>query len=199
MSRAATSSRTETREELIRVGTETIARKGFNTTGIDAVLKTAGVPKGSFYYYFPSKDDFGLAVIDRFAAEYEQKLDSFLKDPGFSPLARIRNYLEAGVAAMAGHRCSRGCPIGNLSQEMASQSEKFRIRLDRVFRTWKKRFAECLAEAQRAGEISADTNADQIAEFLLVGWEGATLRAKVTKSVKPMRDFIEILFARVLK
>lgn len=195
----STSQRNDTRQELIRVGTEIIAQRGFNTTGIEAVLKTAKVPKGSFYYYFASKDDFGLAVIDQFAAEYMHELDEFLKDKSASPLTRIRNYLEAGVAAMTGCACSRGCPIGNLSQEMANQSEKFRARLEQVFLSWKRRLAECLEEARQAGEISPESDVEQLAEFLLTGWEGASLRAKVTRSVKPMEDFIEIFFTRVLR
>ncbi|MGH8672403.1 MAG: TetR/AcrR family transcriptional regulator, partial [Burkholderiales bacterium] len=55
-------SRTQTREELVKVGAHIIAQHGFNTTGIEEVLKRAKVPKGSFYYYFASKEDFGLAV-----------------------------------------------------------------------------------------------------------------------------------------
>lgn len=197
--RARTTIRTDTREELIRVGTEIIAEKGFNTTGIEAVLKTAGVPKGSFYYYFPSKEAFGLAVIDHFALDYRQKLDSYLKNQRFSPLTRIRRYLEAGIGAMDDRQCSRGCPIGNLGQELAGQNEKFRTRLEQVFICWRQRFAECLEAARQAGEIGADSDVEQLAEFLLMGWEGASLRAKVTKSVKPMQDFITILFNKVLK
>ena len=197
--KAKTINRTDTREELVRVGTEIIAKKGFNTTGIDAVLKTAGVPKGSFYYYFPSKEAFGVAVIDHFAVEYQRKLDSYLTDQRFSPLTRIRNYLEAGVCAAGNHRCSHGCPIGNLSQELASQNEKFRTRLEQVFIAWQRRLADCLEQARQAGEIAADSDVERLAEFLLMGWEGAILRAKVTQSVKPMRDFITILFSKVLK
>ena len=56
--------RIETRQSLIQVGTDVIGSHGFNPTGLNTVLKTAGVPKGSFYYYFASKEEFGLAIID---------------------------------------------------------------------------------------------------------------------------------------
>jgi TetR/AcrR family transcriptional regulator, transcriptional repressor for nem operon len=56
--------RNTTRDDIIRVGLEILGEKGFNSCGIDAVLKTAKIPKGSFYYYFPSKEEFGLAVLD---------------------------------------------------------------------------------------------------------------------------------------
>ena len=193
------SRRADTRDELIRVGTELIAERGFNTTGIESVLKAARVPKGSFYYYFASKDDFGLAVIDGFASEYARRLDAFLGNREFSPLQRIRNYLQAGIAAMGDCRCAKGCPIGNLGQEMANRNELFRIRLEAVFQGWKRRFADCLEEAKEAEEISQDSDVGQLAEFLLAGWEGASLRGKVTKSVKPMEDFVQVLFDKVLR
>lgn len=191
--------RTDTRDQLVKTGTGIIAEKGFNTTGINAVLTAAGVPKGSFYYYFSSKEDFGLAVIDDFAGTLAQKLDGYLKNPRVAPLQRIRNYLEDEVAAMSDCRCTRGCLIGNLGQELASQNETLRSRLDAVFKDWKARLAACLQAAQDADELPRDRDVEQLAGFLLTGWEGASLRAKVTQSVEPMRTFVTVLFDNVLK
>lgn len=191
--------RTATRDELIKVGTEIIALHGFNTTGLNAVLSTAGVPKGSFYYYFASKEEFGLAVIENFAADYAAKLDSFLLNEKFTPLQRIRNYLKDGVSGMTQCQCMRGCPIGNLSLELAGHNETFRARLDAVFRDWHKRFTRCFAEAREAGEIAADVDVKQLADVMLSGWEGAILRAKVMKSAAPMRTFVEVFFNKLLR
>jgi len=200
MNRAASgSSRGDTREEIIRAGTEIMLQKGFNTTGLEGVLREANVPKGSFYYYFASKEDFGLAVIDRFAEESLRKLDEFLREKKYSPLARIRNYLEAGVAAMQECAYTRACLIGKLSEEMATQSEIFRKRLETVFQGRKRRFADCLEEAKKAKQILPECNPEQLAEFLLMGWEGACVRAKVTRSVQPLHDFLEVLFGKILK
>jgi TetR/AcrR family transcriptional repressor of nem operon len=191
--------RMATREELIRVGTEIIAQQGFNATGINAVLSKAGVPKGSFYYYFRSKEDFGLAVIEEVAKAYANQIDRFLKDDKVSPLQRIRNYLEAGMAVLGQYECTRGCLMGNLGQELASTNETFRAQLDAVFRSWKARFARCLEEAKKAGEIPQESDVDELTDFLVTGWEGASLQAKVTKSIQPMQAFVDILFGKVLK
>lgn len=189
----------DTRSEIIRIGTDLISRQGFNATGIDAVLKEAGVPKGSFYHYFKSKEDFGLAVIDHFAERFEQRLDTFLGDEEVTPLNRIRNFLESGLARVSQNQCTRGCLIGNLGQEMADLNERFRARLDEIFSMWRERFADCMREAQATGALSAETDLHVMACFILSGWEGAILRAKVMKSPKPMRDFIEVLFLSVLR
>ncbi len=189
----------DTRADIISIGTEMISLHGYNATGIDAVLKQAGVPKGSFYHYFGSKEDFGLAVIERFAERFEQRLETFLNDEEVTPLNRIRNYLESGLARLTQNQCTKGCLIGNLGQELADQNERFRARLDEIFGSWKERFAACLREAQEAGELGSDFDAGIVAGFILSGWEGAILRAKVMKSPQPLRDFIETIFATVLK
>jgi len=189
----------DTRSDIISIGTDLIASLGFNATGIDAVLKEAGVPKGSFYHYFGSKEDFGLAVIDRFAARYDERLASFLSDQNHPPLARIRNYLLANLERVERNNCSRGCLVGNLGQELSDRNERFRQRLEEVFQSWQDQLAACFREAQDAGDLSSDIDAATIAEFMLSGMEGAILRAKVMKSSRPLRDFIDILYTRVLK
>ncbi|MFC3392718.1 TetR/AcrR family transcriptional regulator [Aidingimonas halophila] len=190
--------RNATRDELIRVGSDIIARQGYNTTGLNEVLSAAGVPKGSFYYYFTSKEDFGLAVIDDFASAYESRLDATLGDTSKTPLERLRAYFAEGVSEMASCECTRGCLIGNLGQELAARNDAFRDRLECVFRSWERRFADCLEAARKAGELRPDCDPQSLAGFLLTGWEGAILRAKVTQSVAPMTTFIDILLSHLL-
>jgi len=189
----------DTRGEIIRIGTEMIARHGYNATGIDAILKEAGVPKGSFYHYFKSKEEFGLAVIDHFAERFEQRLELFLNNEEVAPLGRIRDFLESGLTRVTQNQCTKGCLIGNLGQELADLNERFRARLDDIFGMWRERFAACLAEAQKRVELSGAIDPAITAGFILSGWEGAILRAKVMKSPQPMRDFVDVLFSVVLR
>ena len=188
-----------TRSDIIRIGTELISRQGYNATGIEMVLKEAGVPKGSFYHYFKSKEEFGLAVMDVFADYYSQRMTALLQDAALSPLTRIRTLLQGSLERFSRNQCSKGCLIGNLGQEMADQNERFRARLDEIFDDWRKLFAGCLAEAQTAKELDSRLDAEALASFILSGWEGAILRAKVMKSPQPLQDFIEILFTVTLR
>lgn len=189
----------DTKKEIIRIGTELIAVNGYNATGIDAVLKQAGVPKGSFYHYFSSKEDFGLAVIDQFAEDYQNKLVGFLGDETVEPLQRIRNYFSDGVEKLAQDQCSKGCLIGNLAQELADQNERFRLRLAEVFSNWRQLFCVCLQQAQQQGQLNNAIAADVLAEFILCGWEGALLKAKVNRSPQLLQNFIDTLYLTVLK
>ncbi len=187
-----------TRNHIIRTGAEMIGHKGFGATGINGVLTTAGVPKGSFYHYFSSKNDFGLAVIDTFAEEYDAKLDRILNDSSRSCLDRLRAYFDTGLETMTSCEFTRGCLIGNLGQELAGQNEPFRKRLDTVFQGWEKRFERCIEEARLAGDVDDSIDPADVASFLLSGWEGAILRAKVLKSTEPMERFVRVFFQQCL-
>lgn len=190
--------RTNKRQELIRVGSEIIVQQGFNAASINDVLVKAGVPKGSFYYYFSSKENFGLAIIDDFASQYQNKFQGMLEDRKSSPLAKMRNFFETKIADMENCQCSDGCLIGNLAQELSAQNEIFRDRLNQIFADWEQYFAKCLQAAYEAGEISNDGSFLDLAKFILSGWEGAMLQSKVTKTVLPMQVFVKILFEQVL-
>ncbi|WP_028581159.1 TetR/AcrR family transcriptional regulator [Desulfogranum japonicum] len=191
--------KSDKKSEIIAVGTDLISVNGFNATGIEAVLRQAGVPKGSFYHYFRNKEEFGMAVIDNFAAQYDEKLDSFFNDHTVPPLERIRNYFEHSLAHMSEKQFTKGCLIGNLGQELADQNERFRERLATIFSSWKKRFGSCLQEAQERGEFPVTLEPDVVADFILAGWEGAILRSKVNKSPEPIRNFVDTLFVTILR
>ncbi len=184
---------------LLETGQRIFLEKGYNHTGIQEVLKDAGVPKGSFYYYFKSKEDFGLQVIESFAADYHTKLDRFLLDETLTPLTRFRHYFEYGIQQFEANQFRCGCLIGNLSQEMAGQSDTFRSRLDEILDQWRERFAQCLKQAQVEGELCDQWDVRMLANYCLDSWEGAILRAKVTQSIEPLQTFMTILFDIVLK
>jgi TetR/AcrR family transcriptional repressor of nem operon len=192
-------SREKTRDVLLEAGKKTFLEKGYNNSGIEAILQAAGVPKGSFYYYFSSKEDFGLKVLDQFALCYDQQLDRTLGDTSVPPLNRLRNYFEFAFGKMESDQCRKGCLVGNLSQEMADQSEAFRARLEEIFESWVDRYAKCLREAQQAGEIGSDLDVRELAEFWLNSWQGAVLRAKTMRSTAPLKTFLGVMFGNLLQ
>ncbi len=191
-------SKDATRQLLLDIGTRLMLETGYAGTGIQAILHEAGVPKGSFYHHFASKEDFAFDIIDAYFADHQRLLDRYLNDGSVSPLTRLRCYFEANIAAYAAQGYRNGCLVGMLSQEMADQSETFRARLRDIFARWRDRFAVCLIQAQAAEEISAHLDVPTIAAFTLDSWEGALLQMKVRKSAEPLHAFVAVLFDVVL-
>ena len=188
-----------TKATLVDAGLHLMLEKGYHHTGIQDVLQAAGVPKGSFYYYFPSKEAFGREVIAQFAAAYVARLEQCLGDTTHSPLTRLRRHLDETLARFERRGCRGGCLIGNLSQELADQSEPFGAQLEAVLNDWRERYARVFREAQAVGELRADLDPQQLAEFYLNSFEGAVLRAKVSKSPAPLRLFLAMMFDGVLQ
>ena len=187
-------SRSDTREALIWVGTEMCTERGFQVTRIEEVLKRAGVPKGSFYHFFRDKQQFGEAVIDNYGNYFLRKLDRLLSNMDRTPLDRLREFTQEAARGMARFDFQRGCLIGNLGQELGGLNQEFRGRLEAILLQWQERTARCLTEAVDAGQLAHDTDVDRLSEYFWIGWEGAILRSKLSRSVRPIEIFADKFF-----
>jgi TetR/AcrR family transcriptional repressor of nem operon len=190
--------RVDTRKDLVWCGTELLTERGFQITGIEEVLKRVGVPKGSFYHYFKSKDEFGHAVIHNYEQYYARKMDRIFGNLDRSPLQRLRDFVLNAKNGMVKFDFKRGCLIGNLGQELAALDTQFRERLESVLLSWEQRVSDCLKEAIAVGELAPGQDTEALSRFFWVGWEGAILRAKLMRSLKPIDQFTTIFFDSVL-
>ena len=185
--------RTNTREEIIRKGAELIHAQGFNATGLQQILQAAGIPKGSFYFYFKSKEDFGLEIIDYFSEIINGTFTRYLSDKKISPMKRLGELFDFFEAAFQKNGSALGCPIGNLSLELADTNERLRVHLVGVIETLIAQIELCLQEAKRDKSLPANLNTDDTARFIFHGFEGAVLHMKVVKSIEPIRAFRSFL------
>lgn len=173
--------------------------KGYTNSGIQEVLSKVGVPKGSFYHYFQSKEDFALAIIEEFDRDFMAFLTPILNDTSLSPTQRLRTFCQAKRDCMSNANCRKGCLIGNLSQEMSDQSETLRQALSDVMENRLNVFSTCIEEGQKIGEITKLADARVVADLFLSSWEGAMMRAKTIKSIEPLDVFINLMFELVIK
>jgi TetR/AcrR family transcriptional repressor of nem operon len=186
--------RIHSKDEIVQAGLDLILSKGFNATGVEAILKQANVPKGSFYNFFSSKEEFGLAIIDKYVAEAVEHFRAVFTDESLPPLERVKKSFEARIARFEANDCTKGCLIGNLSLEMSDQYESVRERLVQALQLWTKSLSGLLLQAQEEKAIPAEINADMLAENLIASFQGALLYAKVRKSLEPLRNFIHLYF-----
>lgn len=192
----ASTPKDDTRTRILQAGSELLHRQGYAATGIQQVLDACGVPKGSFYHYFKSKEDFGLAVVDMHAERMLAGAQAMFANQDVPPLERIERFFERflGLFSDPAHPLGvSGCPIGNLVQELAASSLAFRQRLDAVLTGMEEQMALALRQAREAGEIPARLDPEDTARFIASSWQGAILRAKAAGDPAPLarcRDFI---------
>ncbi len=188
----------DTRYVILEAGADLVHRRGFHHTGLGDILRTAEVPKGSFYFYFRSKEDFGLALVDYHAERLAAAAERLMASDGSSPLARLRRFFTGMREHFARYGYERGCPIGNLAQEMSDLSPLMRERVRGVLAGICGRFAVLLSEAKKRGELPAGLNPESTGAFILDAWEGALLRMKVEKSPEPLVRFGKFVFEKLL-
>jgi len=186
------------REKLLCAGLALLHANGYSASGIQQIVDVAGVPKGSFYNYFASKEAFCAEIVDLYFEQHLPELRALLRDPHRPPLDRLRGYFADRMGGFQNGGYLRGCLLGNLSLEMADQSELLRARLAAHFQTWCGLLAECIASAQNTGGVRCRLPAEVLAGFVLNSWEGALLRMRVEKSAAPLHAFMQVVFDELL-
>jgi TetR/AcrR family transcriptional repressor of nem operon len=187
----------DTKALLIRTGLEILTEYGFSATGLDTILKQARVPKGSFYHYFKSKEAFGIELVDAYDAYFIKKLIRYLQHDDVPPLERIVNFTQSAISGMQKYDFKRGCLVGNLNQELNHLSEDFKQRLLLSYTCWQSHIKHCLDLAKKHNTIQSHVDTTMMSEYFWIGWEGAVMRSKLTKTSKPLTLYTE-MFLRAL-
>jgi TetR/AcrR family transcriptional repressor of nem operon len=186
------------RAALVEHGTQLMLRSGYAGTGLVELLQAAGVPKGSFYNHFDSKEAFGVELVQRYYAEQDRLLASLLMQTDRRPLERLRAYFELLLQrAVDASPQVRGCLLGMLALEMAGSSEPLRASVSDAFSRWQARIAELLRQAQVVGELAPEQDPQPLAAMLLEGWEGALMRARASRDLDSLRTSLDLVFSRL--
>lgn len=170
-----------------------LLRHGYNDLGIAALLQETKVPKGSFYHYFASKEDFGVQAIELYMSEVHAGLDMCLNDKRLTPLRRVRRFFELSEEKYRSEGYL-GCLLGGLGQELSGVSEVFRRKVEQCFSEIAARIAVCLEEALRVGELPKKTDPSKMAQLLINCWEGAALRSRLLRDPAPLRQMLDFYF-----
>jgi TetR/AcrR family transcriptional repressor of nem operon len=171
----------DTRDRIIEVAKSRFHSRGYADVGIKEICDNANIQKGSFYHFFPSKQDLVLTVIEEFAADWADGFVAEAFDPDLPPMERLDYLVDAAYfwqkSVKEKHGHIPGCLFGNLALEMSTKNDVLRAKLNAVFAHAKTRFRETLDEAIEQGEIEPlDTTLT--AEAMLAYLEGMILFAK---------------------
>ena len=189
MSAIATTTPPDTKAHLLTTGYQLIAKKGFTAVGIKQILDTAGVPKGSFYHYFPSKEAFGEAIISHYFVNYKSRLET-IGGQDVSAQQKLYNYFQNWYDTQQNGCDHEKCLVVKLSAEVADMSETMREALNAGYQqtiTW---LATQIKAGWLDGTVPQPDNiaAESMAKRWYFAWLGASLIAKTSQTNTPLAE-----------
>jgi TetR/AcrR family transcriptional repressor of nem operon len=192
--------KTETRERLVDVARNLFWKQGYATTGIAEILKEADAGSGSLYYFFPTKEDLLLAVLDWYKANLWAQVITPVFERVSDPIERVFGILDGYRQGLLYTKFVQGCPVGNLALELSNSHPSARKLIADNFTGWREAIKQCLDAA--AGRLPAATDTGELALFVLTTMEGAVMLARSYRSIEPydnavtrLRDYFERLLA----
>lgn len=179
------------KDYLLDAGLKVMSTKGYNGTSIQDIVNAAKVPKGSFYTYFKSKEEFAIEALEKVTEERMVQTRHLLRDRNISPQERLKQFFVANIGGCE-ENLNGGCFIGNMCQEMSESSEAIRLKVRQMLRNNTQAIEDVLEEARLLGELQTQLPSNILAEFLFNSWEGTVMRMKASKCREPLNAFLVV-------
>jgi len=168
-------------EDIISKGTELFRKRGYNNVGINEILKECDIPKGSFYNFFKTKEDFAEKVIDTYGVNSLKMIINALADNSVSPLKLLKQFYSMLIEINEKDGFDAGCLVNNFSVEVGGFNSTISNATNKSFNMWVSEIAKCVKKGQEQDEIINTIPADDIAEYIHAGLSGAFSRMKVNR------------------
>jgi len=168
MSATATRAPGNTRRKILQAAFDEFHRHGFQGGSVNQIVESAGTTKGALFHHFGNKNELGYAVVNELI---EPRIKQRWFDPlaeSVDPIADLKRLLRQAMKEdVAEARYVQGCPLNNLAQEMSPLDDGFRKRLDHLYATWRKRYADALAAGIKAGKVRKGVSPQKVASLLV--------------------------------
>jgi TetR/AcrR family transcriptional repressor of nem operon len=197
MSRA--SQKQSNKENLLSQGVALLMRQGYHGTGLKEILDAVQIPKGSFYNYFGSKENFAAEVISHYINPFIDQLNGHLQNPDHDALGALQHYFNELITELEKSEFKGGCLLGNLMGEIGDTSELCQTSLQLAVRRYRDLLQAGLLRAQQEGTVRSDKSAEDMADLLVNLWQGALLRMKIEQSSTPLKQCCENLLGDFFK
>ncbi|MFW5448004.1 MAG: TetR/AcrR family transcriptional regulator [Methylophagaceae bacterium] len=192
---------TNTKEKLLETANELIWKSSYGSVSVDEICKCSGVNKGSFYYYFSSKSELAVSVMEESYQMYEPELIKVLSSP-IHAIERFKNlasfFYDEQQQALEKYGRVCGCPFASLGSEMAGNEELIRKKVDEIFNRQEDVFRKILQEMTNSnylpGEIDIATTASDLHIFLM----GSMMMARIQNDLTDLQSEMESGFIRIL-
>ncbi len=172
----------EARENLIKSAIELIGTRSYNAVGVQELCEHAGVKKGSFYHFFPSKRDLTLEALDSMWKKFKEELLDPVFDSDATTIDKFDSLIKGSYEYQSSAKdcfgCVTGCGIGNLALELSTQDEPIRKKIEEIFEEWAKYFEDVIIEAVNQGALPLETDPRATSQATLAYIEGVSLLSK---------------------
>lgn len=185
----------ETRDALIAVGLRLLTTQGYAATGLQQIVSEAGMPKGSFYNHFASKEAYCAAVLDRYMELLLPRLES---DGRAGPLGTVRTFHEGLVRVLEIRPGTLTCMLGSFATEVNEASTSLREAMARGIERWVGAYERLFTEAQDRGQVRADIPPRQLAEIFWNQWQGALAQMRIRSSTDSLKLSLEAMLSTLL-
>jgi TetR/AcrR family transcriptional repressor of nem operon len=182
--------RPSVRSYLVESALEQFHTRGFHNCSVEDITRSAGVPKGSFYNHFASKDALAVEALQQYQA---RSVWHTTDDVDLPPLTRLRHRFEILRDGLTARDYMRGCLIGNMGTELADLNPAVRAEVQGSLEYRSVAAAEMIRAAQESGDVGTQHDPEVLGRFLIDAWEGVVLRAKVDKTPRALDGFF-VLF-----
>jgi len=176
-----------TRQHILETGLGIFAGKGFASVGLNELLKAAGVPKGSFYHYFESKEQYGQALLEDYFERYLADIDSLFASEAASGHERLMRYWQRWLDRQCDECAEQKCLVVKLAAEVSDLSDAMRLTL----RDGTDRIVDRIAGVIEAGIADASLpvlDARPTAQMLYQLWLGASLLGKLHRNSQSLEN-----------
>ena len=185
-----------TRRKILEAAFAEFYKHGFQGGSLNQIVTAAGTTKGALFHHFAGKQDLGYAVVDEIIAPIlEQRWLNPVAD-ATDPITEIKGIFQRFVTEDTGSGAYvQGCPLNNLSQEMSPLDDGFRKRIDGLYSSWRRRYAEALAAGIAAGTVRKDVSPNHVASLLVAAQMGIWGSGKSSQSNQLMIEACDALCA----
>ncbi len=184
----------DTKTRLLKTGLALFRAKSFAAIGINDVLKTAEVPRGSFYHYFESKEVYGLTVADYYHELQMAEAKKVLLDDNVDALERLETFFRNAHRDYTERAFSHGCLMCNLSIELGDTSNNFHRLLEQQWSELSSLINECIEKIDREKLRCSHLSSQETADWLLNSWSGALIRMKAERNGSALELFFKSVF-----
>jgi len=182
------------RKAVQKAGTKLFTERGFNASSVKDITDAAGVPKGSFYNHFRSKEALAAEIVTAYGNGTTDR--AVLTNANVPALTRLKKHFGALNEYFS--RCNEGCLVGKFMAEVSDDTPQLRENLIGVLSLWGEQISSAIADGQRQGSIRKDLKADDLAAFLIDSYEGAVFRTRVEKSPRALKSFSKVVFSSIV-